>query len=152
MLAFWVGCLIGLVGLVREGAGQDTPFLAAAVGWVLVVLFVLVIPPAVWVLLTARTVLDVANDRVERRPGAVSVPVSALRELRALPPATVDRANRGARVQAVDARGAVVAQVEESARQWPTALAVLREWARRRPELVHDDYSRERLLGPVDAA
>ncbi len=152
MVAFWVGCVLGLVGLVREGAGEDTPFLAAAVGWVLVVLFVLVIPPTAWVLLTARTVLDVANDRVERRPGKVAVPVSALRELRALPPSTLNRANRGARVQVVDARGTVVAQVEESMRDWPTALAVVREWARRRPDLVHDQYSTDRLLGPVDAS
>lgn len=147
MVLFWVGCVIGLYGLVREGAGADTPVAAAVVAWVLVVFFVLVIPPAAWAILRYRTVLDLANDRVERRPGKVSVPVSTLRELRALPPALVNRANRGARVQVIDANGRVVTQVDESMRQWPAALAVLREWARRNPSLVEGDYSRSALLG-----
>ncbi|MBM6400552.1 hypothetical protein [Phycicoccus sonneratiae] len=147
MLAFWVGCVMGLVGLVRDGAGEDTPLLAAVVGWVLVLFFVLVIPPAAWFVLRYRTVLDVEGDRVERQPGAVSVPVSTLRELRALPPSTLNRANRGARVQVIGENGGVVAQVDESMRQWPAALAVLRAWARRDPSLVEGDYSRAALLG-----
>ena len=85
MLALWVGCVLGLVGLARDGAGEGTPLAALVVAWVVVLLLVLVIPPAAWFILRYRTVLDVANDRVERSPGRVSVPVSRLRELRALP-------------------------------------------------------------------
>ena len=147
MLLFWVGCVVALVGLVREGAGPDTPVAAAVAAWVLVILFVLLLPAAAWAIVRFRTVLDVENDRVERTPGGVSLPVSAVRELRALPASTVDRANRGARVQIVGPDGSVVAQVEESMREWPAALAVLRAWARRDPSLVVDDTARWALLG-----
>ena len=58
----------------------------------------------------------------------------------------MNRANRGARVQLVG-EDSMVAQVEESMRQWPAALAVLREWARRDPSLLAGEYSRAALLG-----
>jgi len=48
MLGWWGLCLVGLYGLAREGAGEDVPLLATVVAWVLVVLFVVVIPPAVY--------------------------------------------------------------------------------------------------------
>ncbi|MBM6405416.1 hypothetical protein JQN72_14315 [Phycicoccus sp. CSK15P-2] len=149
MLVFWGACAYTFVGFVvtRAGFGDGTPLAATLVGYVLLFFFVAVIPPAAWGIARYRIVLDVVNDRVERRPGNVSVPVSALREIRALPAAVVGRANRGARVQLLDGDGRVAAQLEESMREWPAALGVVREWARRDPSLVEGDYSRERLLG-----
>ncbi|MBT9254252.1 hypothetical protein KMZ32_00915 [Phycicoccus sp. MAQZ13P-2] len=148
MVLWWGLCAFMLVGFLVSGVGvgDGTPLLAAVVSYVLLGLFVVVIPPAAWSVVRYRTVLDLANGRVERRPGNVSLAVSEVRELRALPAAPVGRANRGARVQVLDAEGRVAAQVEESMREWPAALVVLREWARQHPGLVEGEYSRQALL------
>ncbi|WP_353950755.1 hypothetical protein V6K52_14095 [Knoellia sp. S7-12] len=144
MAVLWVGLLFGLYGLVTQGAGQDVPWLAAAAGWVLTIFFVVILPLAAYALLTFRLVLG--PDRIERRPGRTSVAVSDLRELRALPAATINRANRGARVQMINSSGGVVAQIEESSREWAKGLNMVRFWASRQPELIKDDYTQQRLV------
>lgn len=144
MAVLWVGLLFGLYGLVTHGAGQDVPWLAVAAGWVLTIFFVVVLPLAAYALLTFRLVLR--PDRIERRPGRTSVAVSDLRELRALPASTINRANRGARVQMIGANGGVVAQIEESSREWVAGLDMARYWVSRHTGLVKDDYTRERLV------
>lgn len=110
----------------------------------LAIFFVVILPPAAYALLTFRLVLR--PDRIERRPGRTSVAVSDLRELRALPASTINRANRGARVQMINSSGGVVAQIEESAREWVDGLDMARYWVSRQPDLVKDDYTRERLV------
>ncbi len=145
MLGWWVLSVIGLIGLVREGAGEGTPVLAAVVAWALLLLFVVVIPPAAFFLLTYR--VELGPDTVSRRPGSFSVPVSGLTRLEALPPATLARADRGARVR-VHGGGQVV-QVADSSREFRAVLDLVRAWAAERPELVTDDYSRSRLLRPT---
>lgn len=149
LVLLWGACGYTLVGLLAHGTGpgDGTPVLAALVGYPVLVLLVVVLPPAAWAIGRHRVVLDVANRRVERRPGRVSVPVSELRAVRAVPPARVDRANRGLRVRVVDAAGGVAAQLDESTREWGPALRVLREWAREEPRLVDDEYTRALLLG-----
>lgn len=144
MALLWVGCVVGLYGLVTRGVGDDVPRLAAAAAWVLVVLLVLALPLAAYVVLTFRLVLD--RDRIERHPTGASVAVGELREVRALPASTINRANRGARVQMIGPDGGMVAQIEESAAEWPRGLDMVRAWVSHRPELVKDDYTRERLL------
>lgn len=144
MAALWVGLLFGLYGLVTQGAGDDVPWLAAAAAWSLTIFFVVVLPLATWAILTFRLVLG--PDRVERRPRGRSVAVGDLRELRALPASTINRANRGARVQMIDANGGLVAQIEESSREWAEGLDMARYWASEHPELVRDDYTRQRLV------
>lgn len=144
MAAFWVGCLLGLYGLVTHGAGDDVPWPAAAVAWVLVLFFVVVLPIAGYGILTFR--LTLSPDRIERRPGRTNVAVSDLSQIRALPAATINRANRGARVQMLDAHGGMVAQIEESAREWNDGLDMARYWVSQHPDLVKDDYTRQRLM------
>lgn len=144
MALLWVGLLFVLYGLVTQGAGDDVPWLAAAAAWILTVFFFLVLPLAAWAILTFRLVLG--PDRIERRPGRISVVVRDLRELRALPASTINRANRGARVQMINANGGVVAQIEESAREWTDGLDMARYWASQNPDLIKDDYTNERLL------
>ncbi|MFC7486765.1 hypothetical protein ACOCJ7_11035 [Knoellia sp. CPCC 206453] len=144
MAVLWVGLLFGLYGLVTQGAGDDVPWLAAAAAWILAIFFVLVLPAAAYALLAYRLVLG--PERIERRPGRTSVEVSELRELRALPASTINRANRGARVQMITSNGGVVAQIEESSREWSEGLDMARYWALTNPDLVRDDYTRERLV------
>jgi hypothetical protein len=145
MLGWWGLCLVGLYALARQGAGEDVPLLATVVAWALVVLFVVVIPPAAWFLLTYR--VELGPDGVSRRPGSFSVRVEDLTRLEALPPATLGRADRGARVR-VHGGGQVV-QVADSSREFPVVLDLVRAWAADRPELVTDEYSRSRLLRPT---
>lgn len=147
MSILWVGLLFGLYGLVTHGAGGDVPWLAAAAAWILTIFFVVILPPAAYMILMFRLVLG--PERIERRPGGTSVAVSDLRELRALPASTINRAQRGARVQVINAHGGVVAQIEESAREWAAGLDMARYWASRHPDLVKDDYTRGRLVRPV---
>lgn len=144
MAVLWTGLLFGLHGLVTQGVGDDVPWLAAIAGWVLTIFFVVILPPAAYAILTFRLVLG--PERIERRPGRTNAVVSELRELRALPASTINRANRGARVQMIGSNGRVVAQVEESAREWTDALDMARFWASRHPGLVTDDYTRTRLV------
>lgn len=141
MAVLWVGMLFGLYGLVTQGAGDDVPRLAAAAGWILTILFFVILPPVAYSLLTYRLVLG--PERIERRPGRTSVEVS---ELRALPASTINRADRGARVQMINSNGGDVAGIEESAREWFDGLDMARFWASRHPELVKDDYTRQRLV------
>jgi hypothetical protein len=148
MAVLWVGLLFVLYGLVTQGAGDDVPWLAAAAGWVLTIFFVVVLPLAAHALLTYRLVLG--PERIERRPGRTSVEVSDLRELRALPASTINRANRGARVQMIASNGGVVAQIEESSREWGDGLDMVRYWALANPDLVKDDYTRQRLVRSGD--
>lgn len=144
MALLWVGLLFGLYGLVTQGAGDDVPWLAATAGWILTLFFVLVLPIAAWAILTFRLVLG--PDRIERRPGRTNVAVGDMRELRALPASTIARANRGARVQMISENGRVVAQIEESAREWVDGLDMTRYWASQHPDLIKDDYTSERLV------
>lgn len=146
MVVLWVGCVFGLYGLVRYGPGENVPWLAATVGWLLVIFFVILLPVAAHTVLTFG--LTLGPDRIERRPGRTRVAVADLREVRALPASTINRANRGARVQLVGPDGSVVAQIEESAAQWERGLDMVRFWVSREPALVQDDYTRERLLRP----
>lgn len=145
MVVLWVGLLFGLYGLVTRGAGDDVPWLAAAAAWILTIFFVVILPLSAYALLSYRIVLG--PERIERRPGKTSVEVSELRELRALPASTINRANRGARVQMITSDGGVVAQIEESSREWSDGLDMVRYWASQHPALVKDDYTRERLMG-----
>ncbi|EAP97626.1 hypothetical protein JNB_19188 [Janibacter sp. HTCC2649] len=148
MAALWVGCLFGLYGLVTRGAGPDVPWLATAVAWVLVLFLVLLLPFAGFMILSYRLVLG--REGMERRPGNTRVAVGELSELRALPASTINRANRGARVQLIDAHGGVIAQIEETAAEWANGLNMVRYWASRHPDLVKDDYTRQRLVKSGD--
>ncbi|MEO7269971.1 MAG: hypothetical protein ABIW49_12265 [Knoellia sp.] len=143
MAVLWVGLVFGLYGLVTHGVGDDVPWLAAAAAWILAIFFVVILPLAAYALLAYRLVLG--PEHIERRPGRTSVKVSALRELRALPASTINRANRGARVQMITSNGGVAAQIEESSREWVDGLDMVRYWALTNPELVKDDYTRDRL-------
>ncbi|WP_377641372.1 hypothetical protein [Oryzobacter terrae] len=145
MVIWWVLCVVGLVGLVTNGPGDDVPWPATVVAFVLLGFFVVVVPPAVWFLLTYR--VELGPDGVSRRPGSFSVPVSGLTRLEALAPAALGRADRGARVR-VHGAGQVV-QVADSSREFPAVLDLVRAWAAERPELVTDEYSRSRLLRPT---
>ncbi|QIM20360.1 hypothetical protein G7075_03055 [Phycicoccus sp. HDW14] len=144
----WVGVVLGLVGLVRDGAGEATPWPAAVAAWVLVPLLVLVLPVTGWFLVTYRLDLDGAGGRVRRSPGGVDIGVDELEALVVLEPSVVGRAQRGWRLQLRHPVRGVVAQVEESDRGWARALGVARRWARERPELVRDEVTR-RVLAPT---
>ncbi len=145
MALWWVLSVIGLLRLVREGAGDDTPLAAAVLAWALLLLFVVVVPPAAWFLLTYR--VELGPQGVSRRPGGLCVPLRGLTRLEALPPATLSRADRGARVR-VHGGGQVI-QVADSSQEFPAVLDLVRAWAADRPELVTDEYSRSRLLRPT---
>lgn len=144
MAVLWIGLLVSLYGLVVHGAGDEVPWLAAAVAWILTLFFVVVLPAAAYLILTFR--IELGPERIERRPGGTSVAVSELREIRALPASTINRANRGARVQMITKQGGVAAQIEESGSEWMEGLQMARYWVSQHPNLVKDDYSRARLV------
>ncbi|WP_392542700.1 hypothetical protein [Oryzobacter telluris] len=145
MLAWWGLCVYLAASLVADGVGEGTPFFAGLAAVLLLAVFIVVIPPATWFLLTYR--VELGPEGVRREPGHFSVPLEGLTRLEALPPARIGRADRGARVR-VQGGGQVV-QVADSAREFQVVLDLVRAWAAQRPELVSDEYSRSRLLRPA---
>lgn len=150
LIGLWLLMLSPVVLAVRErdwmAAVRDSGLgpLGAVVGWVIVGVLLLVIPPAVRAILTYRTVLDV--DGVEPPFGRERVGLDDLEEVRWVAQGgPVNAANNPERIEVLAAGAGLVAPVPRSDPGWYAVLAMAREWARRRPEIIRDDRTAEVL-------
>lgn len=117
----------------------------AVIGWVIVLFFVLAIPPCLKALLTYRTVLDV--DGVQAPLGRGRVPLAQIHRVRWIPQGgPINAANRPERFEVHSEDAGLVARVTRAEADWDAARAVLRHWTRLRPEIVHDDPTAEALV------
>lgn len=110
----------------------------AVVGWVVVAVLLVVIPPAVRVVLTYRTVLDAGG--VVAPFGRGRIDLDAIETVRWVPQGgPVNAANRPERFEVIATTSGLVARAARGEADWDATRAVLRHWAGRRPEIVRDE-------------
>lgn len=152
-LALWVG-MLGSVRLavvqhdwmapVRSSHGGPV---MATIGWIIEGFFIIVIPAALWLLLTFREVLDAdgVSTRVGRRTRRVSA--AEAQGIRYVEGSVINSRNRPNRVLVVDATGRQIARFMSTERTWRPSLAILHEWLQQRPELALDQRTRDFFAG-----
>ncbi|KGN28841.1 hypothetical protein N798_17130 [Knoellia flava TL1] len=152
LLGTWVLFLSPVVLAVRErdwmahvrdsGLGVG----GALVGWFILAVLLVVIPPAIKVLLTYRTVLDAGG--VDPPLGRARVDLGEVRKIRWVPQGgPVNAANRPERFEVISEQSGLVARVARGEADWGATQAVLRHWARQRPEIVEDEPTAAALAG-----
>ena len=110
----------------------------AIVGWLIVAVLLVVIPPALKVVLTSRTVLDA--DGVQAPFGRGRHDLAQVTQVRWVPQGgPVNAANRPERFEVLTRESGLVARVARGEADWEATRSVLRHWARSRPEIVRDD-------------
>jgi hypothetical protein len=123
--------------------------LGAVVGWLIVGVLLVAIPPALRALLTCRTVLDATG--VQTPFGRGLVDLGQIDEVRWVPQGgPVDAAARPERFEVLSDGAGLVARVVRSEADWEAARSLLRHWSRLRPQIVRDDRTAAVLAG--DAA
>lgn len=140
----WFLLLTPIALAVREGdwtapvrdAGLGAP--GAVAGWVVLGVLALVLPVVVIVLLTHRTVLD--GTGVEAAFGRGRFELAQVDEVRWVRQGGPVGAGQRPEHFEVHAGGVgLVARVARGEADWEASRAVLRHWARLRPELVRDE-------------
>lgn len=110
----------------------------ALVGWLIVAVLLVAIPPAIRAILTYRTVLDAGG--VDRPFGRGRVDLSQVRTIRWVSQGgPVNAANRPERFEVLTDEAGLVARVARGEADWEGTRAVLAHWASRRPEIVRDE-------------
>lgn len=121
----------------------------AIVGWVIVAVFVVIIPPSLKVLLTYRTVLDAQGVQAPNSRGRVDL--EEIKTVRWVPQGgPVNAANRPERFEVLSESSGLVARVSRDEADWPAVRAMLRHWAQRRPEIVRDDQTAAALAADAN--
>ncbi|MBT9254254.1 hypothetical protein KMZ32_00925 [Phycicoccus sp. MAQZ13P-2] len=151
-----VGVVIGIVDAVRAGNvgepfGVDGWSPLVVVGWLVVLALLPLCAGALAVLVSFRSTLTTSRSTTWFlwRRSTVSVEDATAVELQH----GRDFSVTGRRPAALVVRGAdgeVAASYRSTEADWVAVLAVLREWVRRRPELVRDEATRE-LFAVLDA-
>lgn len=152
LTATWVALLSPVVLAIREGdwmapvRGAGLGAVGAAVGWLVVAVLLVAIPPALRALLTYRTVLDAGG--VDLPFGRGRHALEDLDRVRWLPQGgPVNAAHRPERFEVTASGPGLVARVTRQEADWGSALAVLRHWSRARPEIVADEQTAQVLAG-----
>lgn len=131
--------------------GSGLGVFGALVGWVIVAVLLVSIPPAIRVLLTYRTVLDAEGVQAPFDRGRVDL--DRVTQVRWVPQGgPVNAANRPERFEVLAGDAGLVARVPRGEADWDGTRAVLAHWATRRPEIVRDDPTAEALAdGSIDS-
>jgi len=144
LLGAWIVFLAPVALALRERdwmapvRGSDLGVVGALVGWVVVAVLLVAIPPAIRVILTYRTVLDAAG--VDPPFGRGRVDLAQVRKIRWVPQGgPVNAANRPERFEVLTEQSGLVARVARGEADWDGTRAVLAHWASLRPEIVQDD-------------
>ncbi|KGN32281.1 hypothetical protein N802_18125 [Knoellia sinensis KCTC 19936] len=110
----------------------------AIVGWVIVLFFLLILPPSIKVLLTYRSVLDVNGVEAPFGRGRFDLP--EIETVRWVPQGgPVNAANRPERFEVLSEASGLIARVTRAEADWDAAVAMLRHWASIRPQVVRDE-------------
>lgn len=118
----------------------------AVVGWVVVTVLLVAIPPALRVVLTYRTVLHPGG--LEPPFGRSRVDLAQVEQVRWVPQGgPVGAANRPERFEVIGRGDGLLARVARGEADWDATRAVLRHWAATRPEIVRDDLTTAALAG-----
>lgn len=140
----WTLLLTPVVLAVREGdwmapvrdAGLGA--VGAVTGWVVLAVLVLVLPLAILVLLTQRTVID--GTGVDAAFGRGRFDLARIDEVRWVPQGgPVDAGQRPEHFEVLAGDGGLVARVAPGEADWRATRDVLRHWVRVRPQIVRDD-------------
>lgn len=156
LLGAWVLFLSPVVLAVRErdwmAPVRDSGLgaVGAVVGWVVVAVLLLTIPPAIRAILTYRTVLDARG--VEAPFGRGRFDLDQIDEVRWVPQGgPVNAANRPERFEVLSRESGLVARAPRGEVDWEATRAVLRHWASRRPQIVRDEPTALALAADVPA-
>ena len=118
--------------------GSGLGVFGALVGWVVVAVLLVAIPPAIRVVLTYRTVLDAEGVQAPFSRGRFDL--ARVTQVRWVPQGgPVNAASRPERFEVLAGDAGLVARVPRGEADWDGTRAVLAHWATRRPEIVRDE-------------
>ena len=152
----WLAMLSPIVLAIREGdwmapvRDSNLGPAGAVVGWLVLGVFILFLPPAILILRKVATVLDLQG--VEPSFGRPRVELAHLGSVRWTPQGgPVNAANRPARIEVTDEKGHLVARVDRTDPHWEPAVALFQNWVVRHPNLLapQDDATRQLLAPPL---